>query len=280
MADLPHFESSSTSTGPQDGPWHRGMTRYHWFVLIVAALGWLFDCLDQQLFNLARKPAMQTLLATADGANEVRLWDAGRGEGRAPKLSNYVIPSSHLPQPLLPFVADEFDPLATDRNLNQLRSVLFASAAFPVAFAPQPIEYCLSKPPRDGETATAKNVECLVPEYLDLFNDGGVYDNHPLRLAYPVAENRLQHAHEKAMRGGIESTNDSPVDDPNTAIAQQHEISRVRVTVEGPPLYGHGEETTNELVDEWRGVDPQILGLRKIIDGESVQEFHGQNILR
>jgi MFS family permease len=41
------------------------MTRYHWFVLVVAALGWLFDCLDQQLFNLARKPAMQTLLASA-----------------------------------------------------------------------------------------------------------------------------------------------------------------------------------------------------------------------
>ncbi|NCY01356.1 MAG: MFS transporter [Planctomycetia bacterium] len=43
------------------------MTRYHWFVLTVAALGWLFDCLDQQLFNLARKPAMETLLAAADG---------------------------------------------------------------------------------------------------------------------------------------------------------------------------------------------------------------------
>ncbi|MCA9056274.1 MAG: MFS transporter, partial [Planctomycetaceae bacterium] len=38
------------------------MTRYHWFVLIVAALGWLFDCLDQQLFTLARPKAMQDLL--------------------------------------------------------------------------------------------------------------------------------------------------------------------------------------------------------------------------
>ena len=62
MADLPHFESTGT-TMPNDGlPWWTGMTRYHWFVLTVAALGWLFDCLDQQLFNLARKPAMQTLL--------------------------------------------------------------------------------------------------------------------------------------------------------------------------------------------------------------------------
>jgi MFS family permease len=44
-------------------PWYRELNRYHWFVLIVAALGWLFDCLDQQLFLLARRPAMQELLA-------------------------------------------------------------------------------------------------------------------------------------------------------------------------------------------------------------------------
>ena len=65
MADLPHFDAPATTAGPADGPWWSGMTRYHWFVLVVAALGWLFDCLDQQLFNLARKPAMETLLATA-----------------------------------------------------------------------------------------------------------------------------------------------------------------------------------------------------------------------
>lgn len=68
MADLPHFESSgSAAHDPADGPWYRGMTRYHWFVLMVAALGWLFDCLDQQLFTLARKPAMESLLVAADG---------------------------------------------------------------------------------------------------------------------------------------------------------------------------------------------------------------------
>jgi MFS family permease len=42
------------------------MSRYHWFVLLVAALGWLFDCLDQQLFNIARVPAMKDLLGTGD----------------------------------------------------------------------------------------------------------------------------------------------------------------------------------------------------------------------
>jgi hypothetical protein len=46
-------------------PWHRELNRYHWFVLIVAALGWLFDCLDQQLFILARQPAMHDLLRSS-----------------------------------------------------------------------------------------------------------------------------------------------------------------------------------------------------------------------
>ena len=32
-------------------PWYRQLNRYHWFVLIVCTLGWMFDCLDQQLFN-------------------------------------------------------------------------------------------------------------------------------------------------------------------------------------------------------------------------------------
>jgi MFS family permease len=42
------------------------LSRYHWFVLVVAALGWLFDTMDQQLFNLARVPAMRELLSSAE----------------------------------------------------------------------------------------------------------------------------------------------------------------------------------------------------------------------
>lgn len=43
-------------------PWYRELNREHWFVLIVASLGWLFDTMDQQLFNLARRPAIADLL--------------------------------------------------------------------------------------------------------------------------------------------------------------------------------------------------------------------------
>ena len=40
----------------------QGVTRYHWLVVIIAAAGWLFDCMDQRLFTLAREPALKELL--------------------------------------------------------------------------------------------------------------------------------------------------------------------------------------------------------------------------
>ena len=38
------------------------LNRYHWFVFVVAALGWLADCMDQQLFVLLRQSAVASLL--------------------------------------------------------------------------------------------------------------------------------------------------------------------------------------------------------------------------
>ena len=49
-------------------PWYREMNRNHWFVLVVASLGWLFDTMDQQLFNLARRPAIAELLSAHSGS--------------------------------------------------------------------------------------------------------------------------------------------------------------------------------------------------------------------
>ena len=43
-------------------PWWRTFTREHWFVFVVASLAWMFDCMDQQFFNLARDGAMEQLL--------------------------------------------------------------------------------------------------------------------------------------------------------------------------------------------------------------------------
>ncbi len=43
-------------------PWWKQLTSYHWFVFTMAALAWLFDCLDQQIFILFRDTALTNLL--------------------------------------------------------------------------------------------------------------------------------------------------------------------------------------------------------------------------
>src|SRR2546421_2997835 len=42
--------------------WYQGVERYCWIVLAIAALGWLFDTMDQNLFNLVRAPSTRELL--------------------------------------------------------------------------------------------------------------------------------------------------------------------------------------------------------------------------
>jgi MFS family permease len=60
---------SSETANPQ--PWWRTFNRYHWFVFVVASLAWLFDCLDQQVFNLSRDGAVDDLLADKSHAIEL-----------------------------------------------------------------------------------------------------------------------------------------------------------------------------------------------------------------
>lgn len=62
--------TSPPSTSDSQGAWWKLLTRYHWFVLAVAALGWLFDCLDQQLFILARPAAMAELVPEKEGVSK------------------------------------------------------------------------------------------------------------------------------------------------------------------------------------------------------------------
>lgn len=52
-APLPKAESASVLAG---------VTPYHWLVVIIASAGWLFDCMDQRLFILARESALAELL--------------------------------------------------------------------------------------------------------------------------------------------------------------------------------------------------------------------------
>jgi MFS family permease len=60
--DPPASAATVAASETPSGPWYKSLNRYHWFVFVVASLGWLFDTMDQQLFNLARKPAVTELL--------------------------------------------------------------------------------------------------------------------------------------------------------------------------------------------------------------------------
>lgn len=75
-----HDSDNPALAAPQSGPWYKSLNRYHWFVFAVAALGWLFDTMDQQLFTLARPLAMADVvpaIVTAAPANET---DAAKQE--------------------------------------------------------------------------------------------------------------------------------------------------------------------------------------------------------
>jgi MFS family permease len=58
---LMHAPTTQEPTGNQR--LLEGVTRYHWLVVIIASCGWLFDCMDQRLFTLARESALKDLLA-------------------------------------------------------------------------------------------------------------------------------------------------------------------------------------------------------------------------
>jgi MFS family permease len=65
--DASHVGTNVKAAAP-GVPWYRELTREHWFVLVVASLGWLFDTMDQQLFTLARRPAVTDLLGAGGAA--------------------------------------------------------------------------------------------------------------------------------------------------------------------------------------------------------------------
>src|SRR5438477_11526310 len=41
--------------------WYQGLDRYCWIVLLIAALGWLFDTMDQNLMNIVRAPSLKEI---------------------------------------------------------------------------------------------------------------------------------------------------------------------------------------------------------------------------
>ena len=59
--------SPSAAASERPYAWYRELNRYQWFVLLVATMGWMFDTMAQQLFNIARVPAIRDLLGARPG---------------------------------------------------------------------------------------------------------------------------------------------------------------------------------------------------------------------
>src|SRR4029079_1299562 len=75
-----HGFEEATSAPPDDPndrrPWYQLLNRYHWFVLVVAARACLSARLDQQLFNLARNPAITDLLGPSAPKTQIDAYGA------------------------------------------------------------------------------------------------------------------------------------------------------------------------------------------------------------
>lgn len=67
MANLSEPQLTSTT----QLRWYQGVTRYQWWVFIVGAMAWLFDCMDQRLFTMVRSPALSQLLDMPEKSNMV-----------------------------------------------------------------------------------------------------------------------------------------------------------------------------------------------------------------
>jgi MFS family permease len=71
MAQPIQFDSP-LETDTSGIPWWRQLTGYHWFVFLIASAAWLFDCLDQRLFSLARIPALRALQSPGTTPDDVQ----------------------------------------------------------------------------------------------------------------------------------------------------------------------------------------------------------------
>ena len=72
MADSPAVGSHARGAGGPAATKAEPVTTYHWLVVVIAAAGWLFDCMDQRLFVLARESAIKELLGASATSADVK----------------------------------------------------------------------------------------------------------------------------------------------------------------------------------------------------------------
>jgi MFS family permease len=59
---VPVETSPLAASEGQNLRWYQGVDRYAWTILAIAALGWLFDTMDQHIFTLVRTSSLKDIL--------------------------------------------------------------------------------------------------------------------------------------------------------------------------------------------------------------------------
>ena len=95
----------------------------------------------------------------------------GRGMGATPLIENYTVTNNTMLQAKLYLNGND------DYDYKALSNVMFASSAFPLAFAPQKIRVCISKK------------RCRLKDSVEReFIDGGIFQNQPLSLGHLISK--------------------------------------------------------------------------------------------
>src|SRR5256886_16189797 len=68
------MQTTEVPIKPHEQKLFDGVTGYHWLVLIIAAGGWLFDCMGQRIFVLSREAAFRELLGSGATDALVKSW--------------------------------------------------------------------------------------------------------------------------------------------------------------------------------------------------------------
>ena len=122
----------------------------------------------------------------------------------------------------------------------------------------------------------------LLVAQAEAFLDGGAVlvgevlgDGDPRLL---VAEGGLQQGAEEAVGGGVEATDDAPVEDADPAVAEHQQVAGVDVAVEVAEPHGRHEERPDHLVDERHRVVAERRDAREVVDGHAVEQLHRQDV--
>jgi MFS family permease len=67
-------QAQSAAAAPASRSWWKPLDRYQKEVFVLASLAWLFDCLGQQVFVIARNPALASLMPAGAGPEELKAW--------------------------------------------------------------------------------------------------------------------------------------------------------------------------------------------------------------